>query len=92
VLTDFHLDGRFQPHGCKLGKQHGRLKIFQETAEDNYLVQVLDRSTRGEALLDLVPSNAEKIIGDVKVGDSLDCRDHVLVEFMISRNTGLAKN
>lgn len=43
-------------------------------------------------MLDLVPSNAEKIIGDIKVGDSLDCRDHVLVEFMISRNTGLAKN
>lgn len=33
----------------------------------------------------------EAIIKEVKIGGSLDCSDHVLAEFVISRIMGLAK-
>jgi len=56
------------------------------------LVQVLDRPTRGETLLDLLLSNAEDMIKCVKVGGSLGCSGHALAEFIISRNGGLEKS
>ena len=42
--------------------------------------------------MDLVFTNAEELIKEVKIGGSLDCSDNVLLEFVISRNTGLAKS
>ena len=54
-------------------------------------VQVVDRPTRGEALLDLLLTNAEETIKGVNVGGSLGCSDHALVEFVISRDVCLAK-
>ena len=63
-----------------------------ESIDDNFLVQVVDRPTRGEALLDLLLTNAEEIIKDANVGGSLGCSDHALVEFVISRNIGLANS
>jgi len=51
----------------------------------------VDRPDRIEVLLDLVLTDMEEIIKEVKIGDSLGCSDHALVEFMISRNVGLAK-
>ena len=62
-----------------------------ESTEDSFLVQVLDRLTRGEVLLDLVLANAEEIIQAVKIIDTLGCSNHILAEFMISRNMGLAE-
>ena len=66
-------------------------KRFLESVEDNFLVQVIDGPTRGEALLDLVLTNEEKSIRDVKIGGSLGCSDHALVEYVILKNAGLAK-
>jgi len=63
-----------------------------EFTEDNCLFQVLDIPTRGKTLLDPVLTNAEEIIKWVKIGGSLGCNDHVLVNFMISRNMSRAKN
>jgi len=63
-----------------------------ESTDDNFLVQVLDRPTRGEALLDLLLTNAEEIIKGVNAGGSLGCRDHALIEFGISRDVGLPKS
>lgn len=63
-----------------------------EFIDDKFLVQVLDIPTRGEATLDLVLINAKEIIREVKIRDSGGCSDHALVEFMILRNMGLAKN
>ena len=71
------------------GRQSRR---FLESVEDNFLVQVIDGPTRGEALLDLVLTNAEESIRHAKIGDSLGCSDHALVEFVISKNVGLAKS
>ena len=41
--------------------------------------------------MDLVLTNAESF-RDVKIGGSLGCSDHALVEFVIWRNAGLAKS
>ena len=37
-------------------------------------------------------TNEEESIREVKNGDSLDCSDHALVEFLILKNAGLAKS
>ena len=62
------------------GRQSRR---FLESVRDNFLVQVIDGPTRGEALLDLVLTNAEESTREVKMGSSLCCSDHALVEFVI---------
>lgn len=43
-------------------------------------------------LLGLVLTGADKLFKEVKVGSSLGCSDRALVNFVISRNTGLAKS
>ena len=40
-------------------------------------------------MLDLLLTNAEEIIKDVNIGSSLGCSNHVLLEFVISRDVGL---
>ena len=78
---------------CDSGMVDGRQsRRFLESAEDKFVVQVLDGPTRGEALLDLVLTNAEESIREVKIGGSLGCSDHALVEFVISKNVDLAKS
>ena len=89
LVRDFsHSDICWKDHtaSCK------RSRRLLECTDDNFLVQVLDRPTRDEALLDLLLTNAEEIIKGVKVGGSLGCSDHARVEFVISRDVGLAKN
>ena len=66
-------------------------KRFLETVEDNFLVQVIDGPTQGEALLGLVLTNEEESIREVKIGGSLGCSDHALVEFVFLKNAGLAE-
>ena len=63
-----------------------------ECIKDNFLGQVLDSPTRGDALLDVLVTNASKLIRDVKIGDSLGCSDHALVEFTVLRDMGQMKN
>jgi len=70
----------------------GRQSRFLESVQDNFLVQVIDGPTRGEALLDLVLTNEEESIRDIKIGGSLGCSDHALVEFVMLKNAGLAKS
>ena len=41
---------------------------------------------------DLAFTNAEEIIKEVKIGGSLGCSEHALVEFVISRNMSLVKS
>ena len=65
---------------------------FLESVRDKFLVQVIDGPTQGEALLDLVLTNAEDSTREVKIGGSLGCSDQALVEFVIVKNAGLAKS
>ncbi|KAF1487044.1 hypothetical protein FQV17_0000336, partial [Megadyptes antipodes antipodes] len=59
-------------------KQSGR---FLECVDDNFLI-VLEPMRRG-AMLDLVLTNKEGLVGNVKLKGSLGCSDHKLVEFKI---------
>ena len=90
VLTgDFNHADICWDSGMAGGRQPKR---FLESVEDNLLVQVIDGPIRGEALPDLVFTNAEESIREVKMGGSLGCSDHALVEFVILKNAGLAKS
>ncbi|XP_062425881.1 uncharacterized protein LOC134137198 [Rhea pennata] len=48
---------------------------------DNFLSQVVEEPTRKGVLLDLALTNREGLVGDTKVGGSLGCSDHKMVEF-----------
>lgn len=50
----------------------------------------MNKPTR--TLLDLVLTNTDELIKEVKTGGSLGCSDHALVEFVILRNMSLAKS
>ena len=63
-----------------------------ECVEDNFLSQVTDTPTRGDAILDLLVTNTSELIGDIKIGGSLGCSDHALVEFAVLRDMGQAKS
>jgi len=65
---------------------------FLECIEDNCLSQVIDSPTRGDAILDLLVTSATELIRDVKVGGSVGCSDHALVEFADLRDMGQAKS
>ena len=57
TLTHTYPDVEFQPPAYLMEKQRIKLQAIQETpgcVEDNFLVQVLDKSTRGKVLLGLV--------------------------------------
>lgn len=47
-----------------------------ERIKNNFLVQVLNRTNQR----DLVLTNTEEVINDIKIGGSLDCSDHALEE------------
>ena len=47
--------------------------------------QVIEKPTRRGAMLDLVLTNKEGLVGNVKVKGSLGCSDHGMVEFKILR-------
>ena len=69
-VGDFnHMDICWKDHtvSCK------RSRRLLESIADNFLVQILDRPTRGEALLDLLLTNTEEIIKGVNIGGSLGC-------------------
>ena len=51
--------------------------------EDSFLTQLVQEPTRGGALLDLLFTNSEGLVGDVKAGDCLGQSNHEIVEFSI---------
>lgn len=60
-----------------------------ECAQYNFLVMILDKLGRGEALLHLVLTSAEELIKEVKNRGSLVCINCALVEFVILKMMGL---
>ncbi|GAB0193896.1 hypothetical protein GRJ2_001854900 [Grus japonensis] len=63
---------------------HKQSRKFLEYIDDN-LLQVIEEPKRRGAMLDLVLSNKEGLVGDVKLKGSLGCSDHEMVEFKIPR-------
>ncbi|GAB0182786.1 hypothetical protein GRJ2_000743900 [Grus japonensis] len=58
---------------------------FLECVNDNFLFQVIEKPTRRGAVLDLILTNKEGLVGDVKLKGSLGCSDHEMVEFRTLR-------
>ena len=51
--------------------------------EDNFLTQLVREPTRRGALLDLLFTNREGLVGDVEVGSCLGQSDYKMEEFSI---------
>ena len=64
---------------------HKQSRRFLECIDDNFLSQALDEPMRRGALLDLVLTNEEGLVRNVKLKGSLGCSDHEMVEFKILR-------
>ncbi|CAM2112663.1 unnamed protein product [Caretta caretta] len=62
---------------------HRQSRKFLESVGDNFLVQVLEEPTRGRALLDLLLTNWEELVGAAKVDGNLVGSDHEMVEFRL---------
>ncbi|MCQ4179366.1 hypothetical protein FK518_27770, partial [Klebsiella pneumoniae] len=58
---------------------------FLECVDDNFLLQVIEEPMRRGAMLDLVLTNKEGLVGNVELKGSLGCSDHEMVEFKILR-------
>lgn len=67
-------------------------KKLLESLENNFLVQVLDRPTRGEVLLGLNLTSAKELNEENNIGGSLGCNNHARIEFVMPRNMVLTKN
>ncbi|GAB0179892.1 hypothetical protein GRJ2_000454500 [Grus japonensis] len=65
--------------------EHKQSRKFLECVDDNFLLQVTEEPTRRDAMLDLILTNKEGLVGDVKLKGSLGCSDRKMVEFGILR-------
>ncbi|GAB0207924.1 hypothetical protein GRJ2_003258100 [Grus japonensis] len=64
---------------------HKQSRKILECVDDNFLLQVTEEPMRRGAMLDLVLTNKEGLVGDVKLKGSLGCSDQEMVEFRILR-------
>ena len=52
----------------------------------------MDRTTKGEVLLEMILTNVEEVVKDTNMEGSLGCNNHTLTEFVSSRNMVQAKS
>ncbi|PKU33628.1 dtw domain-containing protein 2 [Limosa lapponica baueri] len=64
---------------------HKKSRKFLEYVDDNFLLQMVEKPTKKGAVLDLILTNNEGLVGNVKLKGSLGCSDHEMVEFKILR-------
>ena len=64
---------------------HAQSRRFLQSIEDNFLMQVVEEPMRRDELLDLILTTKEGLVEDVRVGCTLGCSDHEMVEFKILR-------
>ncbi|GAB0183842.1 hypothetical protein GRJ2_000849500 [Grus japonensis] len=65
------------------GLKHSRR--FLECVDDGFLRQVIQEPMRRGAMLDLVLTNKEGLVGNVKLKGSRGCSDHEIMKFKILR-------
>jgi len=63
--------------------RHMQSRRFLQSIDDNFLTWVVEQPMRRDVLLDLVLTNTEGLVEDVKAGGNLSCSDHEMVEFRI---------
>ncbi|GAB0203750.1 hypothetical protein GRJ2_002840600 [Grus japonensis] len=81
LMGDFN-----HPDICWRGNaaEHKQSRRFLECIDGNFvLLQMIEEPTRRGAMLDLVLTNKEGLVGDVKLKGSLGCSDHEMVEIKI---------
>ncbi|GAB0209274.1 mitochondrial enolase superfamily member 1 [Grus japonensis] len=71
---------------------HKQSRKFLECVDDNFLLQGIEEPMRRGAMLDLILTNKEGLVGDVKLKGSLGCSDHEMVEFRILRAARRARS
>ncbi|GAB0189139.1 hypothetical protein GRJ2_001379200 [Grus japonensis] len=71
---------------------HKQSRRFLECADDSILLQVIEEPTRRGAMLDIVLTSKEGLVGDVNLKGSLGCSDHEMVEFEILRTASRVHN
>jgi len=77
LMGDFnHPDVCWNDHTAR----HTQSRRLLQGIDDNFLMQVVEETVRRDMLLDLVLTNKEGLVEDVKVGGSLGCSDHGMVE------------
>ncbi|GAB0182885.1 hypothetical protein GRJ2_000753800 [Grus japonensis] len=64
---------------------HKQSRRLLECIDDNFFLQVIEEPMRRGAMLDLVLTNKEGLVGNVKLKGSLGCSDQEMVEFKILR-------
>ncbi|GAB0180659.1 hypothetical protein GRJ2_000531200 [Grus japonensis] len=64
---------------------HKKSRRFLECIDGNFLLQVIEGPMRRGVVLDLVLSDKEGLVGNVKLKGSLGCSDHEMVEFKVLR-------
>ena len=95
MLTGSHRAGGLQPadiywkSSMVSCRQSSRLL---QCIEDNFLSKVINNPTRGDVILDLLVTNASRLIDDIKTGVSLGCSHHTPVKFAVLTNTGEEKS
>ncbi|GAB0179197.1 hypothetical protein GRJ2_000385000 [Grus japonensis] len=89
LMGDFN-----HPHICWRDNTagHKQSRRFLECVDDNFLLQVIEEPTRRGAMLDLVLTNKEELVGDMKLKGSLGCSDHKMVKFKILRAARRARS
>lgn len=72
---------------------HKQSQSFLEYVNDNFLIQVIDLPTRTGAILGLVLSSGQELVGKVMPQGSLYCSDHhmVEVEFLMAMRRSCSK-
>lgn len=63
-----------------------------ECTEDHFPSQAIDGPTKGDAMLDLLLTNASELIDDISTGGCLGCSDRAVVDFTPLRDTGQTKS
>jgi len=58
---------------------------FLECVEDNFLTQLVSEPTMADALLDLLFTNREGLVGDVVVRGHLGLSNHEMIKVLSSR-------
>lgn len=62
--------------------KHKQSKRFLGSLDHNFLFQAVEVSSRN-SVLDLILTNREGLVAVTKVGSSLGCSDHEIVEFSV---------
>ncbi|PKU28198.1 glycerol kinase [Limosa lapponica baueri] len=65
--------------------RHKKSRKFLECVNDNFILQMAEEPMMRGAMLDIVLTNKEGLVGNVKLKGSLGCSDHEIVEFKTIR-------